>query len=210
MENLSKIRWKEFVDSYLPVILIWMILGATLALPSYNLFHGCTQILLLFIISYYSHSCIHNAYVYLSQRTFINKYLLDLIFVHVSIHHYKQFNLPRWLDLLIDCIFTIIGTVMIYTIQYLSGVYIFSTTVLIYITLLYNAVHLIDYTYIGSTFHQHHHINEFTNFSFEFMDVLCGSLYNPNAPYNPIRFEIFYGVLAFIIAGSVKLIYNFD
>jgi hypothetical protein len=210
MAHIENSRWKEFCDAYVPVCIIWFTLCAVLALPNYNLFHGILQGAILLVLSYLGHAWAHVMHRALLKTELFSKDFVDNIFTHVSIHHNKVVDIPRWLDLLIDFVFTFSGFLSILLLQHLTDTHFFSTSAIIFSGILFNIVHILDNSIIGNDYHRFHHINEFTNYGMEVIDVLFGTRYDPDSPYTRMVLEIPYGIMAFLMTGALKLWFGWD
>jgi hypothetical protein len=95
-----------WIIAYMPNAIIMALLLSIFAIPKYGFIIGMTQGPIIMFYSYVAHIIAHS----FSNYEWINKYN-----PHVQSHHRKNWNLPRWLDLLIESLYDLstFGTVLV-------------------------------------------------------------------------------------------------
>ena len=116
---------------------------------------------------------------------------------HLTVHHEKQFNISRYLELTID--FTsetlILGAILL-------SVQVFTPSVVILLLLFFGITHLFIYSILGSATHKKHHEDPTKNFGPDFLDHLFGT--NAGPEYEDILQNIPCLVQACIITHFAK------
>ena len=201
MNSPSDIRWSEYVTAYVPTILIWVVLSSLLALPKYSIYVALIQATLLLIWSYAGHVLAH-----LASRTGP----LSILNPHVYLNHQKAAEIPRSLELAIESVVNFMGFFFIFIVQKITGIELFSPSMIIGAALLYITVHILDYSVVGNVNHKLHHTKTYCNYDPEFMDTLFGTRCEPEKPYTNMMSEIPHAIMSFAVAAGIKVYFDLD
>jgi len=194
------IRWNEYLHSYIPTVLTWSILSMLLALPNYSITSAFFQTLFILSWSYWGHRIAHMISA---------DYPFNLLNPHVSIHHDHVIHVPRWLNLVLEGFVDFMCFFILCIIQYITGIHIISTSLILGAAFLYVCIHIFDYSIIGRHEHILHHKLTFCNYDPEFMDTLFGTRCE-DTPYKNMNHEIIHAIYAFILAMLLKVRFNLD
>ena len=193
------IRWKEYMYAYAPVIVVWIGVGSLLALPKYSVPNAICQAIFIVLWSYGGHVLAH---------AISNEGILSYVNSHVFLHHKKSFDIPRWLELVIEACTNFLGFFIIIILQKFFKFEILSPTLVLGGAFLYIFVHILDYSIVGNENHKLHHARTFCNYDPEFLDALFGTLCNPDAPYSDMTSHILFGLAAFSLAKSIQILFR--
>jgi len=195
------IRWKEYIESYGPVVVAWICMAAFLALPKYTLWNALLQASIILLWSYVGHVFAHK----ISESGPFHK-----LNPHVFLHHNKSIQMPRWLELSIEAIVNFFGFFIIFILQKILQFELFSPSLLLGAAFLYISIHILDYSIRGNINHKLHHTRTFCNYDPEFLDTLFGTRCEPDIPYTNMNWEIPHAVGAFSLAGLFKVWLHLD
>lgn len=195
------IQWDAFLEAYAPVIVAWVGFSVLLALPQWSVGSAFLQAVFLISWSYWGHLWAH---------TISATYPWSLLNPHVSIHHDHVIPVPRWLNLVLETIVNFSGFFIFWILQWITGIHVLSTSMILGAGFLYIAIHILDYSLIGNEEHILHHEKTFCNYDPEFMDTLFGTRCEPNKPYKNMSHEILHALGAFAAALSLKRAFNLD
>jgi hypothetical protein len=201
MSSDHKIRWTEFITSYVPTIIVWTVTASFLAMPESTPTSAMVQAILILIWSYAGHVFAH---------MISTEWPFNILNPHVYIHHEKSLDIPRWLELSIEAVVNFYGFFILYILQKLFKFKIFSTSLLIGAAFLYIIMHILDYSIFGKTEHTLHHTKTFCNYDPEFFDTLFDTRCEPEKPYTNMAREIPHAIFAFSLAGILKYTYHLD
>ena len=192
-EKRQEIRVLEFVRSYGIVIFSWLLMISMLGIPEFTIVSSTIQVLILLLWTYFGHRLAHD-------MTYMNP-----INPHIFIHHLNLYNLPRWVNLLQEAIFNMSSFLIILVVQYILGLHLFSTSIVICTGLLYVLIHIGDYSIISNKGHVNHHKFHTCNYAPDFMDVLFNTrCEKQDEPYENHNIEIFHGIAAVAISFLLK------
>jgi hypothetical protein len=198
-KRAHKINTSEFIKNYGALIFVWLILLTMLGLPKFSVLNSFLQTLFLLAWTYFGHLAIH----YIPDGSFLNK-----LNPHIFIHHNSETPYPRWFNLLQETIFNTLSFVILLFIQYLLGVNVFSTSIVVATALIYVFVHIFDYSLFGNKEHKEHNKYARCNYAPDFMDVLFDTRCEPDAPYYNENIEIVHSVAAVAITFGLKKFFN--
>lgn len=196
-----EIKWLEFFQAYVPTIIIWVFLSALLALPKYSFPVALLQATIVLCWSYGGHVLAHNIST-TGPLSYINP--------HVFLHHNKSINIPRPVELILESITNFFGFFIIFILQKITEVEIFSPSLIIGAAFLYIIVHILDYSLRGNEDHGQHHLKNYCNYNPEFFDTLFGTRCEPEKPYTNMAWEIPHSIFAVAAAALVKVTFNLD
>lgn len=197
----NEIRWPEYIQAYLPVMVSWTLMASLLALPNYSYSNAILQAIFVLVWSYAGHVFAHKV---------SSDWPFNILNPHVYLHHKKSVEMPRWLELVIEATVNFFGFFILYILQRILGLHIFSTSLLLGAAFLYITIHILDYSIIGKEDHSQHHLRTFCNYDPEFFDTLFSTRCDPEKPYTNMNTEIPHGILAFSFAFLIKIIFNLD
>jgi len=122
------------------------------------------ELVMMYIHYYFFHRFMHEH----------PEYTINL---HLQVHHDKRYKIHRYTELLIDFLFEMfIFCVLPIVLQYYSGVWICSPSVIFMISLTMTLGHIYNYSILGSNkIHQTHHRDTTVHFGPDFMDHLFGT-----------------------------------
>lgn len=190
------VRVEEFMQSYGLVIVGWFAMISVLGLPAFSLASCLFQTLLLLGWTYFGHAVVH----YVSQNEYVH-YMIP----HIFIHHNNEFDVPRWLNLLQEAITNMLSYLILLLFQYLAGVELFSTSIVVSVALLYVIIHIADYSILGNAGHKLHHEKGTCNYAPDFMDVLFDTRCEPpEEPYVNTTHQLIHGAIAVGITAGLK------
>jgi len=179
----------------------WVIIISQLGLTHFSYFNCICQSIILLLYSYYGHIFAH----YISDY-----YPFNYLNPHVSIHHNTIFKLPRWLNLTVESIVTLILFIGIIYIQDFFNVKYFSTSIVFAAALLYICIHILDYSILGNAQHKLHHQKNNCNYEPMFLDILHNTRCDNDSEYIDMNYQHIHLVLSASIVLVVKVLYNFD
>jgi len=197
----NEIRWQEYFNAYMPTIIILSSLFSLLAHPAYSFPNAIVQILIIFLWMYFVHIFLHKLHI---------PGPLGILNIHVYLHHDKLIAMPRWLELCIESIANLMFISIILLIPYILNIRFFSVSLVIGVALLYTILHIYEYSIIGNKKHKLHHIHTFCNYEPEYLDTLFGTHCEPDEPYTEMYEEIPHIIVAFCLAGMLKLCMGLD
>ena len=151
------------------IAFVILVLGIMLAPPEYSYANSFFQVLALYLWSYFGHILAHKlAHVYPS----------DILNTHIFIHHDTTDKYSRTLNLASETLNNFMGFYIILIIQFLLGITLFSTKIVLFSALSYIFVHIGYYSLFKNNYHiQHHKTPEF-NYSPELLDTIFQTKYN--------------------------------
>lgn len=194
------LRLLEFMRSYGMLLFSWTTMISMLGIPHFSILASIAQVIVLLLYTYFGHRFAHT----ISQYTPIN-----YINPHIFVHHNNIYNLPRWLNLLQEAFMNAFAFLIILVIQYLCGIHIFSTSIVVCAALLYVFIHIADYSFRGNKEHTLHHQFHTCNFAPNFMDVLFETRCEPpDTPYSDGTNEIIHGIVAVVITFICKITFG--
>lgn len=191
----------EYIRCYGFVIVVWLSIFPFLAFPKFSIPSAVAQTLFLLGLSYFGHILAH-----ILSETGPLSYLNP----HIFIHHHHWVSVPRWLNLVIETLTNLAGFLVILPLQWMLGVQIFSTSLVVGTALLYVLIHIADYSILGNAEHKEHHRLHMCNYAPDFMDVLFGTRCDEQAPYTQQSHEVLHGFVAFALAYAGKLAFKWD
>jgi len=180
---------------------MWILLASFLALPNYTFPNAIVQAICLLIWSYTGHVFAHMV---------STSWPFNVLNPHVYIHHNKQILLERNIELIIEAVVNFFGFFIIIIAQWLIGVNLFSTTMILGSAFLYITIHILDYSVYGNNDHKIHHEKTFCNYDPEFFDVLFNTRCDSEKPYKNMIGEIPHAVIASGFAYLLKLVFQLD
>jgi len=117
------------------------------------------------------------AFQYFSHR-FVHILPKNSFIFHTFLHHGKYFQ-SRLLELFIETVGEMISYIAIpIGLQYLFGVELIHPLIIIFTSLVYISVHIINYSIFGSDTHSRHHKDPSVNFGPDFYDHIFGTNYD--------------------------------
>lgn len=195
------LRVYEFIQSYIPTFIICIALTSILGFPKFTFISNLFQLFILQFMIYGAHSVTH----------LIKEDNPLIIFTpHIFLHHNKSIQLDRSIGLLIEGLvdFSYFFTIILF--QEIFNIHIFSTSIVLFAAFLYIILHIIQYSVFGDNAHALHHTYKYCNYEPEFIDVLFASRCEPDTPYRNMNKEIPHAIVAFILAGTLKLLFTLD
>lgn len=114
-------------------------------------------------------------YYYFMHRFIIHGLPSSLLNIHLYNHHDKQLHVHRSLELFLDFMAELSWTLPLLILQYISGVWIVSPSILVFVFLLITISHILNYSILGSQIHYKHHMDPTKNFGPDVMDHLFGT-----------------------------------
>jgi hypothetical protein len=114
-------------------------------------------------------------YYYFMHRFIIHGLPSTFLNIHLYNHHDKQLHVHRNLELFIDFIAELSWCLPLLVLQYVSGVWIVSPSILVFVFLLITISHILNYSILGSQIHYKHHQDSTKNFGPDVMDHLFGT-----------------------------------
>jgi len=196
-----KVNWSEFINVYLPTITTWLLGSSLLALPKYSYVSAFIQSILILLWSYKGHVYAHDVSC---------QWPFNILNTHVYIHHKKEVSIPKWFELLIEAFFNFLGFMIIVIFQEISGIKLFSTSLVLGAAFLYVTIHVLDFSIFGNDIHKKHHEQTFCNYDPSFLDVLFDTRCDPDEPYTVSGYEIPQALFAFSLAYIIKKKWKLD
>jgi hypothetical protein len=191
---------QEFLLWNGPAELCSIALLSILALPTYSIPIVALQYLVMQFYMYIMHAFLHTLPE--SATFFFN--------THVLLHHRKLFYINRTIELLIEGIGNFSFIIFLLLAEYISGIKVFSTSIILSGALVYTMNHIIRYSIFSDENHALHHVHETCNYEPEIMDTLFRTRCEPDRPYKDRTDEFPCILLSFVIVGTLKILFNFD
>jgi hypothetical protein len=195
------IRIDEFIQSYCPLVVVWIVLASILALPHYSFVSSLIQIFSLLFLIYISHIIIH---------TLIPDTPLIILNPHIFLHHNKEVIVEKWIERSVEAISNFWYCFSLILFQYMFSLSLVSTSIILYASVLYVITHIFDYSIYGNEKHSLHHKYSFCNYEPEVFDALFGTRCIPELPYTDMTIEIPHAILAFVIVVTLKFTLDLD
>jgi len=155
-------RLYEAVKAYGPYLLCSTIINILCIDTETSILSVCTGPGLLSMFGYFFHRLLH-----ILPESPLN--------THIYIHHSPHRVVSRELNLLLEILPPLVNTLLFSILQYILNFHIVSYKLLILWTLYYISVHLINYSIIGSVFHEKHHKYKDVNFTADYWDHIFGT-----------------------------------
>lgn len=186
----------DFLKAYGIVMPVFLFMISLLGLDRLS-FSGCfIQALFMLSVMYFGHVIGHFS-------------IFEKINPHIFLHHNHSLSMPRWLELTIESIYPFTTVLSIHYISKLIvNKSIFSTSILLATAVLYNIVHILDYSNLGSITHRQHHIQHTCNYEPVFMDVIFRTRCDNSSPYVNTNHQVIHAVMATSFVLILKLIFN--
>lgn len=191
----------EFARCYGPVLLVWIGIFSVLGVPEFTYFQSILQTIFVLGWAYFGHVLAHKI---------SGEGPLAALNPHIFIHHYNWYGVPRWFNLVMETLTNLFGFVLLLILQWLLGVHVLSTSIVVGAALLYVICHIMDYSIRGNHEHRLHHAQHMCNYAPDFMDVLFGTRCEPEAPYWDQTHEILHGFLAVGVTLVLKVFLNWS
>lgn len=151
------------------------------ALKAYGPYALSTLILIyLFSDSTRNFLNIYTATIFLGLGSYFYHRLLHIlpenaINAHIYFHHSPHKTIPRRLDLMLEMLPPLVYTSSIIIVQELVNIHIVPYNLAFWGALYYMSYHIINYSILGSSFHEKHHIHKNVNFTPDFLDHTFGT-----------------------------------
>lgn len=186
----------DFLKAYGIVIPGWVILLSLLGMDNFSPVSCVIQTIFIIFVKYNVHIIEHFP-------------VFSKIDPHIFIHHDRIFKISRWLDLILESIYPFAIVLCIYYIsKCISTTPLFSTSILLATAVLYNIVHVLDYSNLGNEDHRAHHIQRTCNYDPIFMDAIFRTRCDNSAPYVNGNHQVIHAVMATSFVLILKLIFN--
>jgi hypothetical protein len=186
----------EFLKAYGFVIPGWVILLSLLGMDRFSPISCILQTVFLIFVKYYIHVVGHFP-------------IFSKVYPHIFLHHDHVLNIPRWLDLIIESIYPFTTLISLhYFSKIVLQTHIFSTSIILAAAVLYNVVHILDYSIFGNAGHRQHHIQHTCNYEPVFMDVIFRTRCDNSSPYVNTNHQVIHAVMATSFVLILKLIFN--
>jgi sterol desaturase/sphingolipid hydroxylase (fatty acid hydroxylase superfamily) len=167
MEHIfSKENISDWLAHYGMTIFIGAALSVILCSPERNGIIAIVGILIAYFWAYFAHRLIH---------VLPTEGPLKYLNTHWIFHHQPLKILDRRVELFFEFINDMCMSLSLLLIQYISGVWIVPTSVIVFHALWYSSVHIFNYSIIGSTIHRDHHAHVYKNFGPDVIDNLFGT-----------------------------------
>lgn len=154
----------ERIFTLIILAIIWIIFPIMLIGKEDGYASAVIQSLFLFYWSYMGHVYAHHISL---------QYPLNILNTHVSLHHSKFKNVPRWFELIIESFNNFMGFYALHIAQMVTGIKIFNLKVILYSAFLYIGIHIFYYSVLTENkYHKVHHESPFHNFSPELFDII--------------------------------------
>lgn len=185
-----------WIIAYIPNAIIMALLLSIFAIPKYGILYAIVQGAAIMFYSYVAHIIAH----YFTKYEWINKFN-----PHVQIHHKKKWNVPRWLDLLIESFYDLSTFAVVLIGQRITGIELIHPWVVIAAGITYTLIHIFDYSiFYPCQYHQEHHQHTFCNYGPEIFDHLLHTRCDTSSPYRNTIKESGYTLIACIITYVLK------
>lgn len=201
MPDGHSLRVYEYIESYIPILTLWIGFASILAFPHFTFLSIICQVLFLHLYIYGGHVILH---LMREDNPFI------IFNPHIFLHHNKSVQLDRWIELGIEGSGNFSYIILPILIQNLFHIHIFSTSIVLSGAILYVIMHIFQYSIIGDNNHALHHTHKLCNYEPEFIDTLFNTRCEPDTPYKNMSKEIPHAIVAFILAGTLKLLFTLD
>jgi len=152
MDELS-----SFASAYIPYGILHFLCCIVL---EGNILHSITGCVLISLWSYFYHRFVLHNMAYSS---------------HMMIHHSPRRHISRVLDLTLDALEITISTCILLFLQDLFNIHILTYSLAFMLTFYYISTHTINYSIIGSPFHEKHHTQREVNFFPDILDHTFGT-----------------------------------
>lgn len=180
----------DFLKAYGIVIPVWLTLVSMLGMDKLPFIVCMIQSLIMLCIMYFGHVVGH-------------MHIFENVNPHILMHHKHKF-LPRWLELCIESTYPFIVCFIVY---HLTNQY-FSKSIILAVPMLYDVVHILDYSILGSDTHRQHHLLGKCNYEPIFMDVMFGTRCDVTLPYENKNHQVIHSILVVSFVLILKLIFN--
>jgi len=186
----SNVIMLDFLKAYGIVIPIWLVTVSMLGMDNFPFAICVGQSLIMLCVMYFGHVIGHFP-------------IFENINPHILMHHKHKF-LPRWLELSIESTYPFIVSFIIYKISLST----FSQSIILAVPMLYDFVHILDYSILGSDTHRQHHTYNNCNYEPIFMDVIFGTRCDNSLPYTSKNHQVIHSTMTISLVLILKLIFN--
>lgn len=159
----------DFVDSTGITILVLFICSILLSSPERHWIHAGFGIGFMYFWVYFVHRGLHT----IPKDSIFNK-----LNTHYVFHHQPIKLLNRNIELMIETFNDLSMSLSVLLIQWLTGIWIVPTSVILFYAFVYTSTHIINYSIIGSETHRNHHKDMGTNYGPDTLDHIFGSSYD--------------------------------
>jgi len=171
MERIfGKENMLDWLQNYGLTIVIAGAFVVLLASPETGFVNAIFGLTIMYFWVYFVHRALH----FLPREgpyRFIN--------THWIFHHETTKVLPRWLELVIETFNDLSMGLSFLLIQNLTGLKLVPPSIILFYTIWYTSVHIVNYSIIGSETHKDHHLNVDTNYGPDVIDQLFGTNHRP-------------------------------
>jgi hypothetical protein len=130
--------------------------------PEYSPYLPAIGLIIMYGWIYFVHRGLH-----MLPKTILNP--------HVYFHHQHDKTIDRRIELCMETVNDLCMGFSLLLLQNLVGIHIVPTSVIVFYSLLYCSVHIVNYSIIGSTTHRNHHQSMYTNYGPDTLDHLFGT-----------------------------------
>ena len=169
-DTFGKDNILDWLNKYAITILVGGAFAILLAAPEAGPFTAILGISIMYFWVYFVHRALHFLPTEGPFR-FLN--------THWIFHHQPLKILPRWLELCLETVNDLCMSLSFLVLQYITGVHIVPTSIILYYAIWYTSVHIVNYSIIGSPVHKDHHKNVGTNFGPDVVDHFFGTNHEP-------------------------------
>ena len=134
--------------------------------------------------------------------------VFEYLNTHWNLHHQPLKLLDRRIELFIEIVNDLGMHGVLFLIQWVLGISIIPTSIIVFHAIWYTSVHWINYSIIGSRTHKDHHKNMDTNFGPDVLDHLFGS--NHDETKEDLLLLIPNAILAFFATAGLKQVFQWQ
>ena len=173
-----------------PAIFLMWVWALILVYPDRGFIDATFGIIFVYFWVYFVHRVLHH--IPLAVNT------------HMQFHHAgpDEKPLPRWLELVFETVTDAGMNMSLLLLQWLVGYHLVHPLIIVFFTLTYVSIHIINYSIIGSQTHRTHHLVLDKNFGPDTIDHIVGT--NFDESFEDMTPLIFNGAVAFVIVGYIK------
>ena len=183
----------EFLKAYGPFLAVTVTLFTYLGVAEYGWALAFLQTIFLLFWSYAGHVWCH-----------MPEMFVYAINPHVKLHHNHAIELPRWLGLILEAFVNFFGFAVLILAEWLLGVKVLSTWIVLAAAFLYICIHILDYSIWPNPEHQLHHGRANCNYGPQFMDVIFNTRCDPTQPYDDFNLKIPHAIISFALAFALR------
>lgn len=159
---------EEGIINQFPTIVVYWLCCLFLSYPSYPWWQATAGIVFMYYWIHTIHRLLHEVPT-TGPFGFLN--------THMKYHHQPKESkpLPRWIELVLETLTDIWMNMLLFVLQAAIGIHFVPPIIILFFTLSYMSIHIVNYSIFGSETHKRHHLSINKNFGPDMVDHILGT-----------------------------------